>query len=269
MSKGVLLKVNDSPLLTRELPQRSARSIKKLAMRRFYSRPENFNDRIITLDTDETRHLRDVLRLKTGDEVSVFDGTGHEYKCSITAIGKKDSELALIEEITPASPESPFEITLASTVLNGEKYDLIIQKSVELGVAKLIPVQTIRGDVKTKDADKRLDRWRRIAMEATKQCGRARLMEIAEPTAVEKLIAETTESVVMFSERDGTDFTAIKPGKKITALIGPKGGWDDSELELARASGISVVTLGGRILRAETAAISLTTILQHRFGDLN
>lgn len=238
-------------------------------MRRFYTPPKNFNGNVITLDTDETRHLRDVLRLKTGDEVSVFDGAGREYKCSIAAISKKNSELALIEEITPASPESPFEITLASTVLNGEKYDLIIQKSVELGVTKLIPLQTIRGDVKTKDAAKRLDRWRRIAMEATKQCGRARLMEIAEPTAFEKLIGETAETIVMFSERDGTDFTAIKPYKKITSLIGPKGGWDDSELDLARAKGVSVVTLGGRILRAETAAISLTTILQHRFGDLN
>lgn len=239
-------------------------------MRRFYAPPENFNDRIITLDTDETRHLRDVLRLKTGDEVSVFDGAGREYRCSITAISKKNSDLALIEEITPTSPESPFEITLASTVLNGEKYDLIIQKSVELGVTKLIPLQTIRGDVKTKDAAKRLDRWRRIALEATKQCGRARLMEIAEPTAFEMLIANLKgENLVMFSERDGTDFTAIKPYKKITSLIGPKGGWDDSELDLARAKGVSVVTLGGRILRAETAAISLTTILQHRFGDLN
>lgn len=239
-------------------------------MRRFYSPPANFTGNLITLDTDETRHLRDVLRLKPTDEVSVFDGTGREYKCTITSIGKKHSELALIEETTPASPESPFGITLASTVLNGEKYDLIIQKSVELGVAKLIPLQTIRGDVKTKDAAKRLERWRRIAMEATKQCGRARLMEIAEPTAFDVLIADVNdENVVMFSERDGTDFTAIDAGKKITALIGPKGGWDDSELDLARQSGVTIVTLGGRIMRAETAAISLTTILQHRFGDLN
>ncbi len=239
-------------------------------MRRFYSPPANFTGNLITLDTDETRHLRDVLRLKPTDEVSVFDGTGREYKCTITSIGKKHSELALTEETTPASPESPFEITLASTVLNGEKYDLIIQKSVELGVAKLIPLQTIRGDVKTKDAAKRLERWRRIAMEATKQCGRARLMAIAEPTAFDALIADVNdESVVMFSERNGTDFTAIDPGKKITALIGPKGGWDDSELDLARKSGVTIVTLGGRIMRAETAAISLTTILQHRFGDLN
>ena len=239
-------------------------------MRRFYAPSENINGNVITLDADETRHLRDVLRFKTGDEVSVFDGTGHEYRCSVTTISKKHSELALIEEIQPASPESPFEITLASTVLNGEKYDLIIQKSVELGVTKLIPLQTIRGDVKTKDAAKRLDRWRRIAMEATKQCGRVRLMEIAEPAAFDKLIADSKgENVVMFSERDGTGFDAIKADKKITALIGPKGGWDDSELDLARKSGVNVVTLGGRIMRAETAAISLTTILQHRYGDLN
>ena len=239
-------------------------------MRRFFAPLDNFKASAVTLDADETRHLRDVLRLKGGDEVSVFDGTGREYKCVITAIGKKNSELRLLKETTPASPESPFEITLAATVLNGDKYDLVIQKSVELGVAKLIPLHTTRGDVKTKDAAKRLERWRRIALEATKQCGRARLMEIAEPKIFEDLIAASTaENVVMFSERDGVDFSAIKPDKRLTALIGPKGGWDDAELNLARESGISVVTLGGRILRAETAAISLTTILQHRFGDLN
>ena len=239
-------------------------------MRRFYSPPENITGNAITLDTSETRHLRDVLRLKTGDEVSVFDGRGREYNCSIAVIGKKHSELGLIAETTPASPESPFEITLAATVLNGEKYDLIIQKSVELGVTKLIPMHTIRGDVKVRDAAKRLDRWRRIAMEATKQCGRARLMEITEPTNFEMLITDSSgDAVVMFSERDGAHFASVTPDKKITALIGPKGGWDDSELDLARTGGVSVVTLGGRVLRAETAAISLTAILQHRFGDLN
>jgi len=239
-------------------------------MRRFYAPLENFNGRTVTLDADETRHLRDVLRLKIGDEVSVFDGTGREYRCLITAIRKKESGLTLVEEITPASPESSFEITLAATVLNGEKYDLVIQKSVELGVSKLIPLQTIRGDVKVKDAVKRLERWRRIALEATKQCGRARLMEVGKPETFDNLIADlTSENVVMFSERNGTDFTSIKKGNKITALIGPKGGWDDTELEAAHSADIAVITLGGRILRAETAAISLTTILQHRFGDLN
>ena len=239
-------------------------------MRRFYAAIERFSENIVTLDADETRHMRDVLRLHAGDEVSVFDGTGREFLCSIVAIGKKGSELNIISETAAASPESPFEITLAATVLNGEKYDLVIQKAVELGVAKLIPLQTIRGDVKAKDAAKRLERWRRIALEATKQSGRAKLMQIAEPVTFEALIADPGDGdVVMFSERDGNSLTTISAGKKMTALIGPKGGWDDSELEAARAAGISVVTLGGRILRAETAAIALTAILQHKFGDLN
>lgn len=239
-------------------------------MHRFFAPPTSFEGTTVALDTDETRHLRDVLRLKAGDIVSVFDGAGSEFRCVISAIGKKDATLTILEKTVPSSPESPCEITLAATVLNGDKYDLVIQKSVELGVTRLIPLQTIRGDVKAKDAAKRIGRWSRIAMEATKQCGRARLMDVAEPATFEQVIADiASETVVMFSERDGSGFAEIKADKKITALIGPKGGWDDVELEMARKKGIGVITLGGRILRAETASIALIAILQHRYGDLN
>ena len=102
-------------------------------MHRFYAPGETFKDNSITLDAQETRHLRDVLRLKTGDQVSVFDGTGQEFACSVAEITKTNSQLTIIEMMDVASPESPFEITLAATVLNGEKYDLVIQKAVELG----------------------------------------------------------------------------------------------------------------------------------------
>ena len=170
----------------------------------------------------------------------------------------------------PAAPESALEITVAASMLSGEKYDLIIQKAVELGVAKFIPVHTVRCDVRLTDGGNRMNRWRRIAMEATKQTGRAKLMEIAEPTAFDKLLADLKgEDVVLFSERDGRDLGTVSPDKKITACYGPKGGWDDIELELASKHGVNIVTLGGRILRAETAAIAITAILQHRFGDLN
>ncbi len=239
-------------------------------MHRFFAPPTSFETASVKLDADETRHLRDVLRLKSGDTVSVFDGVGSEFRCVISDIGKRDATLTIIEKTVPSSPESPCEITLAATVLNGDKYDLVIQKSVELGVTRLIPLQTIRGDVKAKDAAKRMVRWSRIAMEATKQCGRARLMEVAEPATFEQVIAEISdESVVMFSEREGSGFDHVKVDKKITALIGPKGGWDDLELKMAREKGIGVITLGGRILRAETASIALIAILQHRYGDLN
>ena len=239
-------------------------------MRRFFAPIESFVNERVTLDSDETRHLRDVLRLHVGDEVSVFNGTGHEFLCSILNVNKKISELKVVKETAPASPESAFEITLAVTVLNGEKFDLVVQKAVELGVARFIPVNTIRCDVRLRDAEKRMDRWRRIALEATKQSGRARLMQIALPAAFDKLISGSkNNSFVLFSERGGGSFATLKTGKKITALIGPKGGWDDSELDAARSRGVNIVTLGGRILKAETAAISITTILQHRFGDLN
>ena len=237
-------------------------------MRRFFAPQDSFSEGSVTLDADETRHLRDVLRLKIGEEISVFDGEGQEFRCSINEIGKKASELSVIEEIDAASPESPFEITVAATILNGEKFDLIIQKAVELGVTRLIPMNTVRCDVKLKDAVKRMDRWRRIAIEATKQTGRAKLMSIDEPSAFEDVLATTTDAV-LFSERDGKDFSTITADKKITALYGPKGGWDDVELELAAKHGLKIVTLGGRILRAETASIAITAILQHRFGDLN
>ena len=239
-------------------------------MRRFYAPKDSFVDGRVRLDTDETRHLRDVLRLHVGDEVSVFDGEGWEYRCTIHEIGKKSSELAILEPIEPASPESSFEITVAATILNGEKYDLIIQKAVELGVTRLIPMNTIRCDVKIKDAVKRMDRWRRIAMEATKQSGRAKLMQIGEPITFDELVADSKgENTILFSERDGVDFSGVTADKKITTLFGPKGGWDDSELTAAKDHGINIVTLGGRILRAETASIAITAILQHRFGDLN
>lgn len=239
-------------------------------MRRFYSPVSSFSDGGVTLNEDETRHLRDVLRLHVGDEVSVFDGTGREFRSTIAGIEKRSSKLLIVEEMQPASPESPLDLTIAPTVLNGERYDLIVQKAVELGVSLLIPLVTVRCEVKANDAAKRLDRWRRIALEATKQCGRAKLIEIGDPKTFGELCSDPTNStVIMFSEREGNDFSIVPPANKITALFGPKGGWDDAELDLARKNGLNVVTLGGRILRAETAAIALTAILQHRFGDVN
>jgi len=243
-----------------------------MTIRRFYAPPSQFAQAIITLDEDETRHLRDVLRLKVGDNANVFNGKGREFECRIDAIEKRQATLKIQTEVTPASPESPLDLTIAAVLLKGDKLDLVVQKAVELGGNRFIPMTSVRCDVKAADPSKRSARWKRIAMEATKQCGRARLMQIEDVVDYRELIDRTSnENLVRihFSERDGESFDAAEGAKKILAFIGPEGGWDDAEIEKATAAGITSITFGGRILKADTAAISIASILQHRFGDIN
>ena len=215
-------------------------------MRRFYAPPENFNGQSVQLGTDETRHLRDVLRLQKGDEIRVFDGEGREFRCTIEMIGRKAAGLAIIDEAAPSSPESPLELTLAVGLLKGEKLNLVIQKAVELGVSRLQPLFTKRCDVKANIKDTRTDRWRKIALEAAKQTGRAKLMTIETPIEFTDFlegfdVSKIGESRILFTERDGKSFSEVKENKKITAIAGPEGGWEDSELEAARKRGFAQI----------------------------
>jgi 16S rRNA (uracil1498-N3)-methyltransferase len=240
-------------------------------MHRFFALPESFRDERVLLDSSETRHLRDVLRLALGANVTVFDGCGGEYSCTVVEIKKNETELLVISKQEAASPESALKITVAAAMLKGEKFDLVVQKAVELGVIELVPLQTARCDVKPRDASKRVERWRRIALEASKQTGRASLMKVREPMEFNAYLTsqESSAHVILFSEREGEKMPSNFDGNTLTAIVGPEGGWDDDELRAARSANITVVTLGGRILRAETAAIAITAVLQHRFGDLN
>jgi 16S rRNA (uracil1498-N3)-methyltransferase len=240
-----------------------------MTRRRFFAPPSafNFSKGSIMLAADEARHLREVLRLKPGAEVSVFDGEGKEFRARVAQARRDFAELELEQEIEPARPESPLRITLAVALLKGEKFDLVVQKATELGVVKIIPLITRYADIKLRDesdARKRVARWQRIALEAAKQSGRAAVPEINLPVAVSSVFSE---SCLLFSEKGGHGLTEMEMDE-ITAIIGSEGGWTDEELDEARAAGAQIVTLGGRILRAETAAITVAALLQHRFGDL-
>lgn len=242
-----------------------------MTIRRFFAEPRQFGNSVVSLDDEETRHLRDVLRLKPGDEVHVFNGEGREFLCRIAETRKRSTSLEVIREVDPTAPESPLELHLAVSAYKSDKLDLVIQKMVELGVARVSPVVTARSEVKLGDAIKRVERWRKIAMEATKQCERARVMAVDPPVNLEQFVGsvgERKELRLMFSEKGGDGLPGVG-SKKITALVGPKGGWEDSEIYLALESGFQTVKLGNRIMKAETAAITFAALLQHRFGDLS
>ncbi len=243
-------------------------------MRRFYAPTENFDEKQIVLDSEQSRHLRSVLRLVEGAEVQVFDGIGNEFLCGIERIEKKGTRLKVLNKVLPSAPESDLELTLAVAILKGEKFDLVIQKAVELGVTNFMPIITKRCDVKLKDSAKKNERWEKIVIESSKQCGRAKLMKINKPSDFESFMKDSIskslidEAFFLFSERNGENFANMKSNKKITAVIGSEGGWEDSEIRLAIQNNFQIITLGGRILRAETAAISIVSLLQHNFGDL-
>jgi 16S rRNA (uracil1498-N3)-methyltransferase len=243
-----------------------------MSRRRFFAPPSafNFGKRIVTLTADEARHLREVLRLKAGDEVQVFDGAGREFRAIVSQARREIAELELGDEIEPLKPESPLQLTLAVALLKGEKFDLVVQKGTELGVNRFIPLVTRYADIRLRDeadAEKRVTRWRRIALEAAKQCGRSVVPKIEQPMFFDALIREEN-SCLMFSERAGRPLNTDLKAGVITAVIGSEGGWSDEELDQARAAGVPIVTLGGRVLRAETAAIVTAVLLQHRYGDL-
>jgi 16S rRNA (uracil1498-N3)-methyltransferase len=253
-----------------------------MTRRRFFAPPDRFapDGSTVMLAADEARHLRDVLRLGRGDEVYVFDGEGREFRCVVEETWRERATLGVSSEVEPARPESSLRLTLAVALLKGEKFDWVVQKATELGAARIIPVVTKLADVRLRDeadAGRRVTRFLRIALEACKQSGRARLPRIDAPLAftelVESAASNREEWRGMFAERGGRGLSetvetlAIRP-PAVTALVGSEGGWTDEEIAQGHAAGWSIVTLGGRTLRAETAAITITVLLQHLFGDL-
>jgi len=248
-----------------------------MSRRRFFAPRNAFahDNTMVRLEAEEARHLRDVLRLQLDDEVYVFDGEGHEFQCSISELRRDFAELTVVAEVEPASPESPLNLTLGIALLKGEKFDLVVQKLTELGVSTIVPLITERADIRlhnVKDAEKRVMRWQRIAHEAAKQSGRARVPEITEPRSFESFVRSGSESLrLMFSESQGQSLKPAFAGEHsdVIAMVGSEGGWTDKELTTASDAGWKIVTLSGRILRAETAAIAVTALLQNQLGDLN
>ena len=248
------------------------RGVILMSRRRFFAPPGAFNKDNVVLQGDEARHLREVLRLKAGDTVNVFDGTGKEFRCTVATMRRDEVSLENCVEVEAFKPESPLALTLGVALLKGEKFDLVVQKATELGATTITPVTTRHADIHLRDASdaaKRVTRWRRIALEAAKQSGRAVVPEIEMPVTFGSFIKSDPGLRLMFSERGGTDLGGHAGANSVCALVGSEGGWSDEEIESAREADWKIVTLGGRIMRAETAAIAVCVLLQNALGDLN
>jgi len=241
---------------------------------RFYASPTRFTTTTVSLDADEAHHLSRALRLGEGDRVFVFDGEGLEWECEIARIGKREVELNLLRQLTDVV-ESPLDLTLAQALVKGDKFDWIAQKATELGVTRIVPLGAEHNDVRWAEgrAGQKLQRWRRVSLEALKQCGRRRLVEIREPVSFEDFCESAGQSpCLIFSELGGHSLREVSAKlsnvTQLNVCVAPEGGWSERELQKAEANSFIAVHLGSRILRTETAAIAAVTLAQHLFGDL-
>jgi len=213
-----------------------------------------------------------VLRLRPGAEVLAFDGVGNEYLAELVEVGPRRVVLRL-DGPTPARPESPLGLVLAAAALPGDRMELVIQKATELGVAEIWPVVTQRTDAAARPAlgGSRDERWRRVAASAAEQSGRAVVPRIAPPRLLEALLAAPFEGTrVMLLERSGEPLLAsLAPAPaRLLLAVGPAGGFAASAAQKANDAGFRCLSLGPRVLRAETASIAAVAIAQAQWGDL-
>lgn len=223
------------------------------------------------LPDDAAHHARVVLRLRPGDEVRVFDGRGCEYAATLGAARAHELRVRVDAELAPR-PESPLHVVLALAPLKGDRMEWALQKAVELGVAELRPVVTARTDPSARRAlaGARDERWRRVTVSAAEQCGRAKIPALAPTVTLADLLAQPFEGARLLAcERPSQPtLSSLERATRALALVGPEGGWEDAEIDAALAAGFSSVSLGPRILRAETAGVAFVAALQVLWGDL-
>jgi 16S rRNA (uracil1498-N3)-methyltransferase len=227
----------------------------------------------LLIEGDRARYLGRVLRLRVGDEITVFNGEGPEWAATIDAMTKSTATLH-IGERHEAGAESPLKIHLVQGISRGERMDFVVQKATELGVRRITPVLTEYGVVKLDQArgQKRRDHWESVATSACEQSGRTRLPLIDAPMTLKDWFGSKSAEVdaeLVLMPGAASSLAAIDTSTtKVCLLIGPEGGFSEIEYEDAAIAGFSAVSLGPRILRTETAAVAALSVLQSRLGDL-
>jgi len=243
----------------------------KCIMYKFFVSPSQINkeqNRVVITGPD-VNHIKNVLRMKKGEEVSISNGKdGREYCCAILEM-HEDSVLLELRFIKEEGSELPVTVTLFQGLPKADKMELIIQKCVELGVTRIVPVSMKRCVVKLDDkkSASKIERWQAIAESAAKQSKRGIVTEITPVMTFENAVGEAARSDIRLLPYEMADnkamnetrkiFENIKPGSDISVFIGPEGGFDEGEIEMAKAVGLRTITLGKRILRTETAGMTV------------
>lgn len=225
----------------------------------------------VFLEENEARHVAKVLRLQKGNSIEVCNGSGRVYTGQILQAGKSEVSVLIIGERESHS-EPKTEVWLFQGLSKGTKMDLVIQKSVELGVCGIVPVETDFSVVKIDEGDSKSQRWRKIAWEAAKQCKRAVVPEVLPPMpfwkAVQKL--RTYEKALLAYEKEekvGIKHALMGSYRSCGIMIGPEGGFSPKEIASLEGTGIQTVSLGNRILRTETAAVSCLSVIMYDCGE--
>ncbi len=239
-------------------------------MYRFFIQPSQAGGESIFITGSDVNHMKNVLRMKKGEHVLLSDGVDREYECELVDL-KDDCIEAKILDVFGSSCELPTKITLFQGLPKGDKMELIVQKAVELGAYEIVPVKTKRTIVRLdeKKAKKKVDRWNGIALSAAKQAKRGIIPEVKPVMTLKESFAYAKTfdaNIIPYEDARGISHSrevlaGLKGKGHIGIFIGPEGGFDEGEVEAAMELGIAPVTLGKRILRTETAGMTVLSIL--------
>ena len=246
-------------------------------MRYFFIKQSDLEGSKAVVKGSDAHHIKNVLRLKPGDKIGLFDGTGFNYETRIVTLLPKSIEVSVVRRFS-STTESNVQITVAQALLKDRKMDLLVRQLTELGITRWIPFIAKRS-VPRPDKKRlftRTERWNKIAKEALKQCKRCCSPEIGATVSFEEVLnlGRDSDLKIVFWEEESKPVNKelpvsnVKPLEKIFILLGPEGGFTLKEVENAKRSGFITASLGPRILRAETATIAACTLLQYLFGDM-
>jgi 16S rRNA (uracil1498-N3)-methyltransferase len=241
-------------------------------MARFYLPPSALRGTTFILSGTEAHHALHVLRKKTGDEIDLFDGKDASYKGRIDSIDSQEIRGTILNNT--AAPSCVVELTLFQALTKATKWEWLLEKACEIGVSRVVPVMTRRSLIKLdpSGAQEKVKRWNRIALAASKQCGRANLMSVEVPEPFSSVIGRLSSEQLSLipwekeTQRSIQSACAAYKGKQINVFIGPEGGWDAAEIDLAERSHVIPVRLGPTLLRTETAGLVAVTLVLREFG---